>query len=154
MLMKNVILAVLFALSLTSCGAMLQGMAMGMQQMGGYGGYGYGTGYVSAPSYSAPVYSAPAYSGSVVPGFGSNIDYSSMGSGSYSGSSSGSYSPSSGSGSSSSGGSSFCRQCSNTKTCPTCHGSGKRTDNMFGTGSDSKVKCSICSGSGRCPYCK
>ena len=47
----------------------------------------------------------------------------------------------------------FCTRCSNTKKCPQCRGTGMRTDDMFGTGVSPTVKCGICGGSGKCPYC-
>lgn len=144
--MKKICITIsLFAMLLTSCTSMLQGMAAGMSGYRGYGGYGYGygssnnmsTSYFNSIDYGA-ILSAPApVSAPTTSGYSS--PYSSG------------TSTSSGSTSSSS---SFCRTCSNTKKCYSCHGSGMRTDNSFGTGTSATVKCGICGGSGRCPSCK
>lgn len=122
----------LFVLCLSGCGtSFMQGMAAGMRGYGNYGGYGIYNGYNAG-------YAMPAVA--PVAGFDAT---------SYSG---GTTSTSSTTSSSSS--KSFCRSCSNTKICTQCHGTGKRTDNMFGTGTSATVKCGICGGSGKCPYCQ
>ena len=135
---KQLFLLSLLALCFSGCStSFMQGMAAGMSNFGNYGGYGtYGNGLNSGYVMPAATPVATGYSPS-----------------SYSGGSSSSYSSSTSSSSSSSS-SKFCRSCSNTRTCTQCHGTGKRTDNLFGTGSDPTVKCGICGGSGRCPYCK
>ena len=76
-------------------------------------------------------------------------------SGGYSSGSSNSFGSSSESSSSSSSKSStdLCLNCGGLGKCPQCHGSGCRTDNMFGTGTDYSKKCGICSGSGKCQKC-
>lgn len=77
-------------------------------------------------------------------------------SGSYSSGSSSSSSSSSYSSSSSSSSSSktdLCLSCCGNGKCPQCHGSGCRTDNQFGTGTDYSKKCGICGGSGICKKC-
>ena len=144
--MKHICITILLVLLLTSCNAMLQGMAAGMN--------GYGYGYRPSGGYSTSNNMASQYFNS--------IDYGAILSSpapttmpvTYGGSTS---SPSSGTSTSSSLGSSssnFCRTCSNTRKCYVCHGSGKRTDNLFGTGSSPTVKCGICGGTGRCTSCQ
>ncbi len=129
---KQLFLLSLFVLCLSGCGtSFMQGMAAGMRGYGNYGGYGIYNGYNAgyAMPAVAPVagYDATSYSGGTTSTSSTTSNSSSK---------------------------SFCRSCSNTRTCTQCHGTGKRTDNMFGTGSDPTVKCGICGGSGRCPYCK
>lgn len=76
---------------------------------------------------------------------GGNTGY---GSSSYSSSSS-----SSSSGSSSYSKGSVCRNCNGGGKCPSCHGKGIRTDNVFGTGTDPTKKCGVCGGDGVCNLC-
>lgn len=87
-----------------------------------------------------------------------SMSTSAVSSGSSSGSSYSSGSSSSRSTSVSTGGASskstnLCLDCCGSGKCSQCHGSGFRTDNMFGTGVDPKHKCGICSGTGRCTNC-
>lgn len=55
--------------------------------------------------------------------------------------------------SSSSSNTDLCLNCCGDGKCPSCHGSGYRTDNMFGTGVDYEHKCGVCGGSGKCNLC-
>lgn len=138
--------AVLF---FTSCTAFLSGVAEGMASYanGMYGGYGLTSTPMATPAQSFPsmntlpsvpmetpswdaVFSTPVSTGS--------YDYSS---------------PSGTTIQSGSSGSNFCRTCSNTRKCYVCHGTGKRTDNLFGTGVDYSKDCGICRGTGKCPSC-
>lgn len=48
----------------------------------------------------------------------------------------------------------LCLDCLGDGKCKQCKGSGFRTDNMFGTGSDARHKCGICGGTGRCSTCR
>lgn len=47
----------------------------------------------------------------------------------------------------------LCLSCYGDKKCSQCHGTGKRTDNLFGTGQDPTHDCGICGGDGICPKC-
>lgn len=47
----------------------------------------------------------------------------------------------------------LCLKCYGSGKCPQCNGTGCRTDNMFGTGTDCEHDCGICGGSGDCPKC-
>lgn len=119
--------------------------------MAGMGGYGYGGNQFNPWNYyNGP---APQWSSgetfSTVPVVTTTAPVQS-----YSGSTSSSSSSTTSSSSSSSSGRNFCSQCANRKVCPQCGGTGKRTDNQFGTGQSSTARCGVCGGSGRCPYCK
>lgn len=48
----------------------------------------------------------------------------------------------------------ICRICKGDGKCLSCHGSGFRTDNAFGTGVDYSKKCGVCGGDGICNICK
>jgi len=137
--MKKICTSIFLGFTLTSCNSMLQGMAAGMNGgYGGYGGYGYNYGasqYFNTSNYGS-IMSAPV---SVPNTSWTNSSSYSSGTGTSSGTNSSS--------------SNFCKTCSNTKKCYVCHGSGKRTDNLFGTGQGSTVKCGVCRGTGRCPSC-
>lgn len=146
--MKNICITILLGLLLTSCNSMLQGMAAGMR--------GYGYGYTPAVGYGNSNNMASKYYNSINYGaiFSSPTPTTTPAT---SGGSTSSKSKSSGTTTSSSSGSSsgnFCRTCSNTRKCYVCHGSGKRTDNYYGTGSDPTVKCGVCGGTGRCTSCQ
>jgi len=47
-----------------------------------------------------------------------------------------------------------CSSCKGDGKCIGCHGSGYRTDNMFGNGTDYGHKCGVCGGNGTCSVCK
>lgn len=47
----------------------------------------------------------------------------------------------------------LCLKCYGSGKCPQCNGTGCRTDNMFGTGTDCEHDCGICGGSGVCTKC-
>lgn len=47
----------------------------------------------------------------------------------------------------------LCTNCGGSGKCPSCHGKGIRTDNMFGTGSDPRHDCGVCGGDGKCNLC-
>lgn len=93
-------------------------------------------------------YTAPNTYNTYTPATASGGSYSSGGS-----SSSSSSSYNSGSSSSSSSKTDLCLSCCGNGKCPQCHGSGCRTDNQFGTGTDYSKKCGICGGSGICKKC-
>lgn len=129
---------------LLSCDVM-QGAFAGM------GGYGYGGNQFNPWNYyNGP---APQWSSgntfSTVPVTTTTVPVQS-----YSGGTSSSSSSTTSSSSSSSSGRNFCTQCAGTKNCSTCRGTGKRTDNYYGTGQSSTARCGVCGGSGKCPYCK
>lgn len=46
-----------------------------------------------------------------------------------------------------------CRICKGGGECLSCHGTGLRTDNQFGTGVDPTHKCGVCGGDGVCNIC-
>lgn len=48
---------------------------------------------------------------------------------------------------------SICRTCKGDGKCLSCHGSGIRTDNYFGTGQDPTKRCGVCGGDGICNVC-
>lgn len=48
----------------------------------------------------------------------------------------------------------ICGTCKGDGKCISCHGSGYRTDNLFGTGVDYSKKCGVCGGNGRCNSCR
>lgn len=141
--MKKLVLVVIASVCFVSCDVM-QGAFAGM------GGYGYvptngNVLWQNAPSWNSftpHLWNNPG--GTVVTGGGTVSSSSSSSSTTINGSSS----------SSSSGGRSFCTFCSNTKKCSTCRGTGKRTDNYFGTGQSATERCGVCGGSGKCPHCK
>ena len=43
--------------------------------------------------------------------------------------------------------------CKGSGKCISCHGSGYRTDNSFGTGVNYNKKCGVCGGHGKCDLC-
>ena len=47
----------------------------------------------------------------------------------------------------------MCGTCKGDGKCISCHGSGYRTDNLFGTGVDTSKRCGVCGGNGRCNSC-
>lgn len=47
----------------------------------------------------------------------------------------------------------LCLLCYGDGKCHSCHGSGCRTDNSFGTGVDYSKKCGVCGGNGKCTRC-
>lgn len=47
----------------------------------------------------------------------------------------------------------LCLSCCGSGDCSQCHGSGCRTDNLYGTGTDYSHKCGICGGNGKCHKC-
>lgn len=47
----------------------------------------------------------------------------------------------------------ICGTCKGGGKCISCHGSGYRTDNYYGTGVDHSKKCGLCNGKGTCTSC-
>ena len=148
---------ILLSLSLTSCGALLTGMLMGMSSYpASYNSWN--TPSWDTPSWDSPSWSNPTcfpYQPPVAPSWGSTLGSYSVpeSSPSFSSSSSSSSSPTSTHEDHSTKSTKLCPICTGLGKCESCHGSGKRTDNMFGTGTDYSKTCGVCGGNGICPHC-
>lgn len=138
--------------TLSSCG-------LGGYGMGGFGGYGMGMGVPGLPYYLQPNVALQ----NSVNQINSNMQQAAA-SGMFTPapvtSTSSSYSGSTSTATTNKSSSStqqkrdgLCPTCCGDGKCYQCHGSGMRTDNMFGTGTSSKVKCGICGGDGKCKKC-
>ena len=147
-LLKKQLFVTACILFLTSCGDFMTGMAGGM--------YGYGTSGYGLPYYLQPNVAAQNAVNQMKSQMNTNINWQS---GSYvpvttsgsvpvttGGSTTGSSTPSTSS--------RVCVTCHGGGKCNGCNGTGKRTDNQYGTGRSSTISCGVCGGNGICIVCK
>ena len=139
---------ILLSLTLTSCGALMTGMLMGLSSYPAASSSCYNSWNI--PSWDNPTYFQ--YLPPVAPSWGSIGSYSVPESSSSFSSSSSSSSTSTHEDHSTKS-TKLCPICAGSGKCDSCHGSGKRTDNMFGTGTDYTKDCGVCGGTGICPHC-